>query len=44
MYYSTESVSILGPKVCEILPDSFEKMENGEAFKRAIKIWIVKLV
>ena len=37
VYYGPESVSSLGPKIWEILPDSFQNMESVEAFKRAIK-------
>ena len=36
VYYGTESFLFLGPK---ILPASFKKQENVEAFKRAIKAW-----
>ena len=39
MYNGTKSVSFLRPKIWEILPESFKKMERLEVFKMAIKTW-----
>ena len=39
VYHDTESICFLGPKIWDILPESFKKMKNVEAFKRAIKTW-----
>ena len=42
VYHDMESVSFLGPKIGQILSDSFKKMESVEGFKRAIKTWSLK--
>ena len=39
VYHDTESVSFLGPKVSEILPDSFKKTNDTDTFKKTIKTW-----
>ena len=39
VHHGAKSVYFLGPKIWEILPDSFKNMERLEAFKREIKTW-----
>ena len=39
MYHGTESISYLGPKTLDILPDKLKNIDNIEHFKKEIKIW-----
>ena len=38
-YHGTESLSYLGPKVWDILPEKLRNMDNLESFKKEIKTW-----
>ena len=42
VYYGTETLRSLGPKVWDILPMNLKNSTNLEMFKRNIKIWIPK--
>ena len=39
VYKGTESLSFLGPKICDILPDSYKDMPDLNSFKLALKRW-----
>ena len=39
VYHGTESVSFLGPKIWDILPEKLKNRETLEVFKKEIKIW-----
>ena len=39
VYYGSESISYLGPKIWDIIPDEFKKKESLNSFKEAIKTW-----
>ena len=39
-YYSTESLSILGPKILDLVPLGLKQLESLEIFKLKIKKWI----
>ena len=39
VYYGTESVSYLGPKISSILEDRLKKIDSLGAFKMALKSW-----
>ena len=39
VYRAIESASFLGPKIWEILPDSFKNIDNVDTFKKVIKTW-----
>ena len=39
VYHGTESVSYLGPKNSNILPDDYKTMQNLDTFKIKIKKW-----
>ena len=39
VYHGTESISYLGPKIWDILPDELRNMDNLESFKKNIKTW-----
>ena len=39
VYHGTESISFLGPKICDILPEKPKNIETLEFFKKEIKIW-----
>ena len=43
VYYGTETLRSLGPKVWDILPMNLKNSTNLEMFKRNIKIWIQKI-
>ena len=38
-YHGTESISYLGPKIWDILPEKLKNIENLEHFKKSIKTW-----
>ena len=38
-YHGTESLSYLGPKIWDILPEKLRNMDNLESFKEEIKTW-----
>ena len=38
-YHGTESLSYLGPKIWDILPEKLRNMDNLESFKKEIKTW-----
>ena len=40
VYHGTESLSFLGPKIWELVPDDLKESESFEIFKRKIKGWI----
>ena len=39
VYHGTESISYLGPKIWDILPEKLRNIENLEHFENAIKTW-----
>ena len=39
VYDGTESISYLGPKICDILPEKLKNIENLEYSKKEIKTW-----
>ena len=39
VYHGTESISVLGPKIWEILPEDLKASPSLMAFKRAVKKW-----
>ena len=39
VYHGIESVSYVGPKIWDILPEKLNNMENLDNFKKQIKIW-----
>ena len=39
VYHGTESISFLGPKIWDILPEKLKNTETLEVFKKEIKIW-----
>ena len=39
VYYGLESISFLGPKIWNILPDRLKNVNSIEAFKMQIKKW-----
>ena len=39
VYHGTESISYLGPKIWDILPDEHETIQNLDTFKIKIKNW-----
>ena len=39
VYYGTESISHLGPKIRDILPENLKNIENLEYFQKEIKTW-----
>ena len=40
VYHGTESLSFLGPKIWELVPEDIKHSESYEIFKRKIKDWI----
>ena len=40
VYYGTESISYLAPKIWEIIPNNIKNCENLNSFKSKIKSWI----
>ena len=39
VYKGTESLSFLGPKIWNILPDTYKDLPNLDSFKVALKKW-----
>ena len=39
IFYGTESISFLGPKIWNILPNEFKKETSLDVFKKLIKNW-----
>ena len=39
VYHGTESISYLGPKIWNILPEKLKNIEDLEHFKKEIKTW-----
>ena len=39
VYHGTESISFLGPKIWDILPEKLKNIENLALFKKEIKTW-----
>ena len=39
VYYETESILYLGPKIWDILPEKLKNIDNLEHFKKEIKTW-----
>ena len=39
VYHGTESISYLGPKIWDVLPDDYETIQNSDTFKIKIKKW-----
>ena len=39
VYHGTESISYLGPKIWDILPEKLKNIDNLEHFKKEIKTW-----
>ena len=44
VYHGTESLSYLGPKIWDLVPELIRTSENLDIFKRNIKKWIPKIV
>ena len=40
VFNGTESISYLGPKIWNIVPDDIKALDNVSLFKRAIKKWV----
>ena len=40
VYHGTESLSFLGPKIWELVPENIKQAESCEIFKRKIKDWV----
>ena len=40
VYNGTESISFLGPKVWELVPNSMREIQSLEIFKKEIKKWV----
>lgn len=40
VYNGTESLSFLGPKIWELVPEDIKKSESLEIFKNKIKKWV----
>ena len=39
VYHETESISCIGPKIWNILPEKIKSIDNLEHFKKEIKTW-----
>ena len=39
VYHGTESISFLGQKIWDMLPEKLKNIETLEVFKKEIKIW-----
>ena len=39
MYSGTETLTLLGPRIWEIVPDDIEKSNSSEEIKLEIKLW-----
>ena len=39
VYNGTETVSFLGPKICELIPTKIKELVSLNGFKKAIKKW-----
>ena len=39
VYHGTESISYLGRKICDILPEKLKNIDNLEQFKKKFKKW-----
>ena len=39
VYHGTESISYLGPKTWNILPEKLKNVDNLEHFKKKVKTW-----
>ena len=39
VYHGTESISFLGPKIWDILPEKLKNIETLDAFKKEVKTW-----
>ena len=39
VYHGNESISYLGPKIWDILPEKLKNIDNLEHFKKEIKTW-----
>ena len=37
VYHGTESISYLGPRTCDILPEKLKNIDNFEQFKKEFK-------
>ena len=42
VYHWTESISYLGPKIWDMLPDDYKTIQNMDTFKIKIKNWKAK--
>ena len=40
VYHGTESLSFLGPKIWELVPEDIKNSESYEIFKRKVKSWV----
>ena len=38
--YGSESLSYLGPRLWNILPDEYKKIQSGKDFKTKIRSWV----
>ena len=44
VYNGTESVSYLGPKIWEIVPEEYKALNSLNSFKESIKNWVPLIV
>ena len=40
VFYGTESISFLGPKIWDIVPSELKQLETVNVFKREMKKWV----
>ena len=40
VFHGTESISYLGPKIWDILPEEFKHNKSLNSFKKSIKMWV----
>ena len=40
VFHGTESISYLGPKIWDIVPEEFKHKKSPNSFKKSIKLWV----
>ena len=40
VFYGTESISYLGPKIWDVVPEEFKHKKSLNSFKESIKMWV----
>ena len=40
VFHGTESISYLGPKIWDIVPEEFKHMKSLNSFEESIKMWV----